>query len=266
LNVFFVCTGISFELFLHLPLIIRMFMKDQLMKPVILLMRYWWVILLAVIIGNIIAWKQYKNAIPVYEYSFKVNVRGQYYDRARTLFEKIADAENWKNKNILDLPEKNLSRLHDISMNSYRNEDIYIQEVRFAFSDSTDFISTVDSLISYFHRDKFFKERYFDKVEFIDRTIRQYDPLTQALKKSASDSSHNALTAQVNMFDLNYKRIIMLQYKENQIKELEYKEPVESEMHFVPVNKFRPHVVATILFLFIGTFLAIFANQLQKKN
>jgi hypothetical protein len=233
----------------------------------VFLKRYWWLLFLAVIAGNVMVWKKYKDAVPVYEQTLVVKVRGQYYDNSRRVFESISDPGNWKTKNIFNLEANELEKVKSISMNSYRNEDTYILEIRLNLLDSATVKPLTDSIVSYIHRDPFFKLQFYDRMESIDEVLNQSNKLIQQMSAMPpSINRDSALLQMQNLLELRFKRIEVLRYKEGQLRELELLEPSTKNIHFIPVSTFRMHLVFSILFFIIGFFLAVLIDQLRKKN
>ena len=83
---------------------------------------------------------------------------------------------------------------------------------------------------------------------------------------SSKDSSSGAIAKSLTSFDLNFKRNEIFYYLEYLTKEFDIQASPPDEIHYVETNnKFRPHLIVTILCFIFGIFISVFFDELRIK-
>lgn len=230
--------------------------------------RYWWLIILAVLLGNTIVWKKNQITLPAFESKLKIKTKGQYYDYTRQLLTTLSDSTNWKTNNTLHINKVAAEKIASMHTSSYRNEDVYILELNVLFSDSTGYAKVMDTIAAHVHQDLYLKDHVFNRLKFIDKLLQKGQELEKIIYGSNAEygvKEHTALQNELTLFDINWKMSSSQFDKETLLKEFEILSTNGYEITYKEVSKLRPHLIATVLFLIIGFFLSVLLDQVRSK-
>ena len=214
--------------------------------------RYFFIVLAAVVIGNLIAWKNQEKKANYYQSVIKVRARIDYYDLVRVRMEKIAGK----------ILEKKLPGLKNVPLESYRNENFYFIEMKLQFTDTSSAAAVITEATNLLQTDSELKEKYFDQLENYDNLIAESQ---QMVKEYGNDTDKMELMNKKILFDLKLYANSQTRYKVDLEEKIQIYLPSVHEIVFVEsVPSSQRYLSATVLFFIIGLFIAVVIDRFRN--
>jgi hypothetical protein len=212
--------------------------------------RYFLIVLAAVVVGNILAWKNQKKKENFFESVIKVRARMDYYDLVRTRLEKIAGEIVKANPKVKSVP-----------IESYRNENFYFLEMKLRFADTSGAAAIVNDAISRIKADEEFQEKYFNLLSNYDRLMAECQEM---IRSNIADTATRDLAFKKILFDLKLYVNAQARYKIDLEEKIQIYFPDAHEFTFVEsAPSSRTYLSATVLFFIIGLFLAVVIDRFR---
>ena len=143
--------------------------------------RNFFLLLIIIISGNLIIFFKNKDSKPHFETSIKIHSRTVYYDHLKDLCNRISDSTFYRSQNLLLLSEAENNSLHSIAIQSYRNEDLYVYELKLIYNDTINWKTIKQKLYDYLENKTELKEIYFLPAENILNLSKQIASAERAL-------------------------------------------------------------------------------------
>ena len=216
--------------------------------------RYVYVILVALVIGNLIAWKNLGSSEGYFQYVIKIRTRVDYYDLVRSNLEKTA---------ALVLAGE-AGKLKAVPVESYRNENFYFIEMKLQFSDTSGAAGILSRTVRFLHDDPALKEKYFDLIENYDRLLATCRGLMRDAGNSVDPGAGDAAMRK-SLFDLKLKEEGIIRHKIKTEEKIQVFFPSPGEMQIKGKSSpFSVFLTASALFFIIGLFAAVVIDRFRN--
>ena len=216
-----------------------------------------WIVLAAIVAGNVIVWLNGDKHAQYFQYSIKVRSRVEYYDLIRNQFEKIA-------ADIADSAKDN-SSLKSANVESYRNEDFYFIEMKLRFSDTSAALAQIKNIVADVKQNSELKSKYFDRLDQFNALLNESRQLENNLSRhndSANDASANQ---RMQIFQAKIWEMNLTRDRDNFEQNVLFYFPASNDYVQVTTgNSAKTYFTATILFLIIGLFIAVAADRFRN--
>ena len=220
-------------------------------------------ILFMVIIGNLLVYLSDRNEKPHYESAIKIHTRGIYYDHLRDLTNFLTDTSFYRNREKLGLTQDENNSLHSIISQSYRNEDLYVYELKLIFLDTNNWQGVKRKVYDYLENKTELKDIFFKRKENILSLNRQ---LTIAESNINFNDSSAGKEQMLKSIDLRTKRNLNAYMNDMLIREIEVLPLDHDGLHFVQKSKIKSQLRASIIFFIIALFACVVREQFRKEN
>lgn len=214
--------------------------------------RYFLIVLVTVLAGNLIAWKNQGKKESYYQSVIKLRARIDYYDLVRARMESIAAS----------LRDKKMPGVRNIPIESYRNENFYFIEMKLQFVDTAAASAVVQDAIHRLESDAELKEKYFDQLENYDKLIAESQ---QMVKDYGGDTGKMDLLNKKILFDLKLYANSQVRYKVDLEEKIQVYFPPVHQFDFVEsIPSSQQYLSATVLFFIIGLFIAVVVDRFRN--
>jgi hypothetical protein len=219
--------------------------------------RYFIIVLVSIIIGNLIAWKNGEKSEHFYQYVIKVRSRIDYFDLVRSHFEKIS-------KSISD-SSSGTGNLKSAPIESYRNEDFYFVEMKLRFADTSHATEVIDKVVSLIKADGEMKAKYFDRLENMDGLINDAKSLIRFLSTKVDSSKGGDALTRVQLFQSKVSLQNLVRDRNSFEQNVSMYFPTSAEYNYVQTgNSMKTFITATVLFFIIGLFVAVVVDRFRN--
>jgi len=219
--------------------------------------RYFIIVVVSVIVGNLIAWKNGDKREHFYQYIIKVRSRVDYFDLVRSHFEKISKA-------ISDTAS-GTGHLKSAPIESYRNEDFYFVEMKLRFTDTANATEVIDKVVALIKADGDMKAKYFDRLDNMDGLINDAKSLIRFLTNKVDSSKGGDALTRVQLFQSKVSLANLVRDRNSFEQNVSIYFPTSQEYSYIQTgNSMKTFVTATILFFIIGLFVAVVVDRFRN--
>ena len=219
--------------------------------------RYFIIVLVSVIIGNLIVWLNGDKSEHFYQYVIKVRSRVDHFDMVKTHFERISKA-------ISDSSSES-SHLKSAPIETYRNEDFYYVEMKLRFTDTAHAMEVMDHVVSLMKADGEMKAKYFDRLETMDELINEAKGIVQFLTDKVDSSKKEEGITRMQLFQSKVGLMNLVRDRNSFESNVSIYFPTSKEFTFVQTgNSMKTYLTATVLFFIIGLFIAVVVDRFRN--
>jgi len=191
----------------------------------------------------------HRNDKSYYLWTGKILSRADFYDRCKEVTNQWTKDEALK-KELLKSTASTNSNLKFLKADSYRNEDIYVFEIKIGVEDTAGILSIAPLLQQRLTNDKVLEARFFGRLNQMRNLIAFSD---------TTDKSNVSVDALIMREYIKFQTLANL---ENSQRMLSYSFPSNSEFVKMEQNNSRSYIFGLVLALVAGFFTVIVLKKI----